>query len=108
MSESQTSHLKSDISDLKSPPSPLARGYGQVKLMLGMIRFSHTLFALPFALMAALMAWTQKAADVHLINVVAEHSRSFVSRGILHGPLVQSVAIWRWRDLLGIVLCMVF
>jgi len=35
----------------------------RVRLFLEMIRFSHTLFALPFALLAALMAWR---ADPHL------------------------------------------
>jgi 4-hydroxybenzoate polyprenyltransferase len=44
-----------------------------------MIRFSHTLFALPFALLAAVMAW---------------HAE----------PRPE----WRWRDLLGVLLCMVF
>jgi 4-hydroxybenzoate polyprenyltransferase len=43
---------------------------------LSLIRFSHTIFALPFALLVALMAW-------RLEEVV------------------------RWRDLLGILLCMV-
>ncbi|MCA9099681.1 MAG: putative 4-hydroxybenzoate polyprenyltransferase [Planctomycetales bacterium] len=43
-----------------------------------MIRFSHTVFALPFALLAAVMAWTSE-------------------------PAIE----WRWRDLVGIVLCMV-
>jgi 4-hydroxybenzoate polyprenyltransferase len=47
-----------------------------------MIRFSHTLFALPFALMAALMAWTA--------NVREEPTRPF-----------------HWQDLAGILLCMV-
>jgi 4-hydroxybenzoate polyprenyltransferase len=47
-----------------------------------MIRFSHTLFALPFALMAALMAWT---ANLH-----EEPTRPF-----------------RWEELAGILLCMV-
>lgn len=51
----------------------------RIRLMLEMIRFSHTLFALPFALLAAVMAWNQPPRPV-----------------------------WRWRDLLGIVLCMVF
>lgn len=46
-----------------------------------MIRFSHTLFALPFALLAAVMAWWRNAAD-----------------GV---P-------FRWRELVGILLCMVF
>jgi 4-hydroxybenzoate polyprenyltransferase len=47
--------------------------------MLEMIRFSHTLFALPFALLAGAMAW-----------------------------LTQPRPEFRWRDLLGIVLAMVF
>jgi 4-hydroxybenzoate polyprenyltransferase len=50
---------------------------------LAMIRFSHTLFALPFALLAAVMAWTT--------------------------PLPEGQAPdFQWRDLLGIVLCMTF
>jgi len=49
-----------------------------------MIRFSHTLFALPFALLAAVMAWATPAPIAH------------------HSPLT-----FRWQDLLGILLCMV-
>lgn len=48
-----------------------------------MIRFSHTLFALPFAMLAAVMAWTAPVEDG---NAVA----------------------FRWLDLVGILLCMVF
>lgn len=44
--------------------------------LLGLIRFSHTVFALPFALFAAALAWRDSE--------------------------------FRWRDLLGILLCMVF
>jgi 4-hydroxybenzoate polyprenyltransferase len=55
----------------------------RIRQLLEMIRFSHTLFALPFALLAAAMAW---AAD----------ARS--------GP----PAGFRWRDLAGILLAMVF
>lgn len=51
--------------------------------LLEMIRFSHTLFALPFALLSALMAWTA--------NARSEPSIPF-----------------RWQELAGIVLCMVF
>lgn len=47
-----------------------------------MIRFSHTLFALPFALLAAVMAWTAGARSE---------------------PPVE----FRWRDLVGVVVCMV-
>lgn len=50
----------------------------RVRLFLELIRFSHTVFALPFALVSALLAW--------------------------HEPGVE----FRWRDLAGIVLCMVF
>ncbi len=47
-----------------------------------MIRFSHTLFALPFALLAAVMAWTA-------------------------GARLEPRVAFRWQELLGIVLCMV-
>lgn len=49
-----------------------------MRQLLEMIRFSHTVFALPFALLAAVMAWC-----------------------------AQPPVAWRWLDLLGIVLCMV-
>lgn len=54
----------------------------RLRHILEMIRFSHTLFALPFALLAAVMAWTAGARS---------------------DPPVA----FRWRELLGIVLCMV-
>ena len=47
-----------------------------------MIRFSHTLFALPFALLAAVMAWNRSARQ---------------------DPPVP----WRWNELAGILVCMV-
>ena len=50
--------------------------------ILEMIRFSHTVFALPFALLAALMAWTTPTPA---------------------GP----PAAFRWQHLLGILVCMV-
>jgi 4-hydroxybenzoate polyprenyltransferase len=49
----------------------------RVRTLLEMIRFSHTLFALPFALLSAVLAW-------------------------------QAPGSFRWLDLLGILLCMVF
>ncbi len=51
--------------------------------LLELIRFSHTLFALPFALLAAAMAWS---ANRRATPPVA----------------------FRWLDLLGILVCMVF
>lgn len=53
----------------------------RLRHILEMIRFSHTLFALPFALLAACLAWRQNLAE-----------------GIA----------FRWRELAGILLCMIF
>ncbi|HUY35632.1 MAG TPA: UbiA-like polyprenyltransferase [Pirellulales bacterium] len=53
----------------------------RLRLLLEMIRFSHTLFALPFALLAAVMAWRDGG---------------------------ERATPWRWQDLAGIVVCMVF
>jgi 4-hydroxybenzoate polyprenyltransferase len=50
----------------------------RIRQLLELIRFSHTLFALPFALLAAAIAWNQ--ADT----------------------------VFRWQDLVGILLCMMF
>jgi 4-hydroxybenzoate polyprenyltransferase len=56
--------------------------FRRTRQLLEMIRFSHTLFALPFALLAAVMAW---AADEPNFNPVR----------------------FRWNDVLGILVCMV-
>lgn len=56
----------------------------RIRLLLETIRFSHTLFALPFAVLAALMA---AAGDP--------------DRGIAPRE-------WRWPDAAGILLCMAF
>ena len=50
--------------------------FRRLQLILEMIRFSHTIFALPFALLSAILAWQLEP--------------------------------FRWLDLLGILLCMVF
>ena len=50
--------------------------FTQASQFLGLVRFSHTVFALPFALFAAALAWRE--------------------------------TVFRWQDLLGILLCMVF
>lgn len=56
---------------------------GNVRSLLEMIRFSHTLFALPFALLSAAMAWKANASQQPPIG-------------------------FRPAELVGIVLCMVF
>ena len=56
--------------------------FRQARQLLEMIRFSHTLFALPFALLAAAMAWGLNARST---------------------PPVP----FHWLDLVGIMVCMV-
>lgn len=55
--------------------------FDRVRQLLEMIRFSHTVFALPFALLAAVMAWTT--------------------------PTRLAPVSFEWRQLLGIVVAMV-
>ena len=50
--------------------------FDRLRSFLELIRFSHTVFALPFALLAALLAWRDEP--------------------------------FRWQDLAGILLCMIF
>ena len=52
--------------------------FQRIRQLLELIRFSHTVFALPFALLAAAMAWFRPDTE------------------------------FRWLDLVGILLCMVF
>jgi 4-hydroxybenzoate polyprenyltransferase len=54
----------------------------RLQLYLSLIRFSHTVFALPFALLAGLMAWYQRSTS--------------------------GGEAFRWQELVGILLCMVF
>ena len=54
----------------------------RLRHILEMIRFSHTLFALPFALLAAVMAWSRSARQ-------------------------KPPVAWRWNELVGILICMV-
>ena len=67
----------------------------RLRQILEMIRFHHTVFALPFALLAAVMAWS---TPVRLAGIPA--------RDVGTETLAARVA-FRWRDLLGLLLCMV-
>ena len=61
--------------ETQNPPVGLG---DRIRQLLELIRFSHTVFALPFALLSAAIAW------------------------------FQPDTIFRWQDLAGILLCMVF
>jgi 4-hydroxybenzoate polyprenyltransferase len=93
--------------------------------LLELIRFSHTLFALPFALLSAVMAWrlnfidefivphqaAGKAKDETLPQLIDLWATGVVDqlRDRLDSPLI---GVWygfaiRWQEIVGILLCMV-
>jgi 4-hydroxybenzoate polyprenyltransferase len=72
--------------------------------LLEMIRFSHTLFALPFALLAAVMAWTTPVATTHQ-PPFTNHQPPTTTH---HSPLTtHPPPLFRWQHLAGILICMV-
>lgn len=89
-----------------------------VRQLLSLIRFSHTLFALPFALLAALMAWRlQGGHDEFAVFTDAATGDpiliydSYVSVAGLQFDTTgaaQLAAGIRWQELVGVILCMVF
>src|SRR5688572_14294489 len=74
--------------------------------LLEMIRFSHTLFALPFALLAAMMAWHLRAQE---IQPVGRYAQILLLSEIVYalGSLDLLMATVRWQELTGILICMV-
>lgn len=93
-----------------------------IRHFLSLIRFSHTLFALPFALLAALMAWRMQGIDAaQAIQesggstevVYAEPLRLgffgfYVYIDNIHINFGEPRFGIRWQELVGILLCMVF
>lgn len=78
-----------------------------IRRLLEMIRFSHTLFALPFALLAAVMAWKKTSFDfTPLYNTCGGcyTGSTVIYSGILS---ISNTPVWRWQQILGILLCMV-
>ncbi|MBP3694204.1 MAG: 4-hydroxybenzoate octaprenyltransferase [Thermoguttaceae bacterium] len=65
-----------------------------IRRFLELIRFSHTIFALPFAILAAMMAWYANT-----------QSGWYAESGSLSSFVPQG---FRWMDAAGILLCMVF
>jgi 4-hydroxybenzoate polyprenyltransferase len=85
--------------------------------LLELIRFSHTLFALPFAMLAAVMAWRLQYVDIFVHGRAGQDETlpeliGLIGKGLgdfLDSPLIgkwQRLAI-RWQELVGILLCMV-
>lgn len=100
------------------------RMFRTLRQLLSLIRFSHTIFALPFALMAAVMAWWLRAWELEApgggeVPLWTSYSIGpftfFMSKAtFFRGPysLAEStpsvLGAIRWQELLGILLCMVF
>jgi 4-hydroxybenzoate polyprenyltransferase len=82
---------------------------------LELIRFSHTIFALPFALLSATMAWHLRAIEAtkfagsYRDELLKYSANRDAPPGTLMWPLFPSGFGFsvRWQELLGILLCMV-
>jgi predicted DCC family thiol-disulfide oxidoreductase YuxK len=92
---------------------------------LELIRFSHTIFALPFALLAAVMAWRLRAFEgatrlVHFSGVesivtdishntfqLMEYKTTIGGRTFDTTSLHAYWHVFRWQELLGILLSMI-
>jgi 4-hydroxybenzoate polyprenyltransferase len=74
--------------------------------LLEMIRFSHTLFALPFALLAAMMAWHVRSQE---IKPVGRYFEILALGDVVYllGSVQLLAATIRWQELAGILICMV-
>jgi 4-hydroxybenzoate polyprenyltransferase len=98
----------------------------RIRYILEMIRFSHTLFALPFALLAALLACRLLGAELALHQGIVQEAdathtgRARISvvkdpdwqqlRQLVHDfPAVRQtpVFVWPWLRIVGILVCMV-
>jgi 4-hydroxybenzoate polyprenyltransferase len=93
--------------------------FATARHLLSLIRFSHTIFALPFALLSAMMAWRLNSIDKSFDQAITQlNQNSFemtYNRTITIGPfrlpidwLYENSFLIRWQELLGILLCMVF
>ena len=92
----------------------------RIRHMLEMIRFSHTVFALPFALLAAVMAWRMNSIETNEVisrlkaaNLLPDESEFHDSWIVFKGHIVildEFLTSRRFRveQLLAILLCMVF
>ena len=71
-----------------------------IRHLLELVRFSHTLFALPFALLAAVMAWAAPRYIAHGPPAGVLGSVSYVEG-------IRSFTTFGFAQLLGLLLCMV-
>jgi 4-hydroxybenzoate polyprenyltransferase len=77
-----------------------------IRHLLEMIRFSHTLFALPFALLSAMMAWSLRSREEPPLGQYAQ-VLSLPDALFAWGSLELLWARVRWQEVAGILICMV-
>jgi 4-hydroxybenzoate polyprenyltransferase len=85
--------------------------FATARHLLSLIRFSHTIFALPFALLSAFMAWRLVAIGHELQSNVIHEQRMLEFLGGYDVKIwIRNLSIFdiRWQELLGIFLCMIF
>ena len=107
--------------------------FSTIRKLLELIRFSHTLFALPFALLAAVMAWYWSHEELTFVIEMHQLKESPRSSVLFSGPSLPSSWRWllghdvivkdspirglasahemlafRWQQVVGILFCMVF
>ena len=70
--------------------------------LLSLIRFSHTIFALPFALLSAMMAWRLQAK-----SIAQASSHAITETGSEIDSVWTAKFVFRWEEIVGILLCMV-
>jgi 4-hydroxybenzoate polyprenyltransferase len=90
-----------------------------IRHLLELIRFSHTLFALPFAMLAAVMAWNLTFEQAREFNWFVNTTKNIANatpmlghEGPGHDIVRQTnqlhpISAFRFTDVLGILLCMV-
>ncbi|RIK86652.1 MAG: 4-hydroxybenzoate octaprenyltransferase [Planctomycetota bacterium] len=75
---------------------------------LSLVRFSHTLFALPFALLAALMAWHLRALELtKFAGPRRDELLKFTADTTPGTHIFLAPFSVRWQELLGILLAMI-
>ncbi len=122
---SSATHQRLGKSAVSAPLRDIASMLQTLTHLLSLIRFSHTIFALPFALMSAVMAWWLRAAESHPwaldpdpnlynyrisignwgVSLPFSKQAGNVSTGEIASILLRAI---RWQELVGILLCMIF
>jgi 4-hydroxybenzoate polyprenyltransferase len=90
-----------------------------IRHLLELIRFSHTLFALPFAMLAAVMAWHLTFEQVREYNWFVDTTKNLAHATPMlghEGPghdivrqtnQLHTISEFRFADALGVLLCMI-